>query len=291
MKGTTNMPAERRTDIARLLKRIPDSDDPGQTSTFTAPDPALAEAIFDQVLAGGREAILDLAALIRDPGDPEFKDFRPHYVLHGLALRAGRPGNEDRRRLFAEALASKLADGAISKGVKAMLLRELQAAGGKEAIPALGALLLDEDLRDPAALALLAIGADSAGAFRGALAKAKGAGRVTILQALGVLRDADSTAALRDAAGDPDRAVRMAAVWALGAIADPGGMEALLKASGSEDGWERTQGAKACLIFAERLAASGKKEEARRVYEHLKEARKAPEDAYLREAAERGLRS
>jgi HEAT repeat protein len=281
------MPAERRPDILQLLKRIPEADDPGKTSTFTGPDPALAEMISDQVLAGGRESIQDLARLVKDPREEDFKDFRPQYLLHCLALRAGRPGNEEKRRLFAEALASLLDDGQITKAVKASLIQELQAAGGKESIAALGAKLLDEDLGEPAARALLAIGAESAAELRSALTKAKGAGRVAVIQGLGVLKDAGSAAALKEAAGDPDRSVRMAAVWALGSIADPDGAETLLKASGAEDGWERSQAAKACLIFAERLQAAGKKEEAKQVYQRLRDSRKDGE-AHLREAAERG---
>jgi HEAT repeat protein len=285
------MPAETRPDILQLLKRIPESDDPGRTSPFTGPDPALAEMIFDQILAGGRESIIALAGLVRDPRDEDFKDFRPQYVLHGLALRAGRPGNEEKRRLFAETLASLLDDGQTSKAVKGLLIQELQAAGGKESIAALGAKLLDDDLGEPAARALLAIGAESAGEFRIALPKAKGVGRVTIILGLGVLPDGSSTAALKEAAGDPDRAVRMAAVWALGSIADPDGAETLHKASVAEDGWERSQAAKACLIFAERLQAAGKREEAKRVYQRLRESRKENGEAHIREAAERGLSS
>ena len=276
-------------DIHQLLKRIPEADDPGKTSTFTGPDPALAEMLSDQVLAGGRDSIRALAALVKDTREEDFKDFRPQYLLHCLALSAGRPGNEEKRRLYAEALASLLEDEKTSKAVKALFIQELQAAGGKECIAALGARLVDEDLGEPAARALLAIGAESAGELRGAVAKAKGAARVAIIQGLGGLRDAGAAAALKDAAGDSDRAVRMAAVWALGSIGDSDGAETILKASGAEDGWERSQAAKACLVLAERLQAAGKKEEAKRVYQRLRESRRETGETHLREAAERGL--
>jgi hypothetical protein len=46
---------------------------------------------------------------------------------------------------------------------------------------------------------------------------------------------------------------------------------------------------KASLVLAEKLIAGGKRDEARRIYSHLKETRKGPEEAYIREAAERGL--
>jgi len=87
----------KRLDVPALVLRMPDSDQPGKASTFTGPDPEAASKVFDEILAGGGEAIADLIALVRDTADPAFKDYRPQYVLHGLALRAGRPGNEDGR--------------------------------------------------------------------------------------------------------------------------------------------------------------------------------------------------
>jgi len=78
-------------------------------------------------------------------------------------------------------------------------------------------------------------------------------------------------------------------VWALARIADPGAVDAVVRASGAEDGWERTQAVKACLLLAERLFEGGLAEEARKIYVHLRDTRKEPKEAYIREAAERGL--
>jgi len=58
--------------------------------------------------------------------------------------------------------------------VKAILIQEIQAVGGAEAAAALGARLLDEDLCDPAAMALVAIREGAAEEFRRALPASKG---------------------------------------------------------------------------------------------------------------------
>jgi hypothetical protein len=290
MKGMTTMQENPNLAIADLVSRMPDSDQPGKTSTFTGPDPAAAEKIFGEILAGGREAIGALIDLVRATTDPDFRDYRPQYVLHGLAILAGRPGNEAARKVFADAIAEALGSTRYWRGVKALLIQELQAAGGPECATVLGGLLGDGDLCEPAAMALVAIGG-TAETFRKAFPAAKGKSRATIAKALGTLKDAASLEALTAAAGDPDRDVRMAAVWGLARIGDPAAGEIALKAASAEDGWERTGGAKACLLLAEVLAAAGKRDEAKRVYEGLREGRKDPKDAYLRDAVARGLQS
>ncbi len=278
-------------DIATLVSRFPDADEPGKESKFTGPDFAEAEKTFAEILAGGRDAVLATISLVKDPGDPEYKDFRAQYVLHGLALVAGKPGNDDMRRMFAQAAGEALVAMKLTTEVRAMLVRELQAAGGKESIAALGGLLADEALGDPAAMALVAIGAPAIEELRKALPGAKGKRRVAIIQALGCLGDAVSTAAFREAAKDPDRAARIAAVDALSAIGGVEGAGEVLGAAKAEDGWERSRGVKASFVLAEKLAAAGRKDVAKSIYEGLAAERKDPKEAYIREAAERGLRA
>ena len=56
-------------------------------------------------------------------------------------------------------------------------------------------------------------------------------------------------------------------------------------------GWPRIQFTKFCLVLAEKLAAAGKKPEARQIYEQLKTTRKADNERYVREFAEIGLKA
>jgi len=294
-----------KPDIKALLAQMPDADKPGQTAKFTGPDPAKAKVIYEAILAGGRDCLLELIALLRDPNDPAPKDFRAEYVLHGLAIYVGGAGRERQRKMFAETLGLKLASAeplpAFSRligrkrailpaGVQSFLIRELQVAGGGESVKVLGRLLSDEPLCEPAAQALVAIGGKSAaGELRGALSKARGRCRVTVVQNLGVLRDAPSVRAIRSCLSDKDADVRLAAAWALARIGDAGSVDSVLKEADAAPGWERIKATQACLLLAENLAAAGKKPDAARIYSHLRDSRTDPKEKYVREAAAKAL--
>ena len=269
--------------LKALVDQMPDPDARGMYCTDIDRDKI--ERAIAQICEGGRENVLGLIDLLVPPGEGD--DCKAHYALHCLAVHVCKPANRQHRRTFGEVVASQLV-GDRPKAVKAYLCQELQVAGGEEAAPALGKLLADEELCEPAAMALAAIRHGAAEQFRAALAGATGDCRRTIVQNLGVLRDAGSVEGLRKALDDQDREVRILAAWALANIGDAGSADLLLK-SADVQGWERVQNTKACLLLAERLAAAGKKAEAGKVYKHLKKTRSDPHERYVREAAERGL--
>ncbi|MDI9446182.1 MAG: HEAT repeat domain-containing protein, partial [Planctomycetota bacterium] len=172
---------------------------------------------------------------------------------------------------------------------KAFLCQELQWAGGKEAAAALGKLLLDEELVEPASMALVAIRHGAADAFRAALPAARGKCRRNIIQSLGAIKDTASADALRAALADPDAEVRIAAGWGLSRMGDADSADALKKAADAKPGWERIQAAKHCFVLAETLAAAGKAKQSAAIYRYLMESRTDPKEAYVREAAQRAL--
>ena len=77
------------------------------------------------------------------------------------------------------------------------------------------------------------------------------------------LADAKSAATLQAALKDKDREVRIAAAVGLANIGQVNAADELLKMADTAQGWERTQANKACLVMAERLAAAGKKQDAK----------------------------
>lgn len=270
-------------------KPKPKADPWGAASKFTGPDPEAAEKIFTEILSGGRESILELLSLVREPSDADYKNYKAGYVLHGLVIYLGRAGQEKPRRLLTETVAAELAGNKHSNAVKSFFIRELRALGGKEVVNALGSQLLDDDLCSDATLALLTIRDGAAPHFRRALDKAKGKNRITIIQALGVLQDTAATGALKKALADKDPEVSRIASWSLANLGEASVAEALIKSADAAEGWERTQATKACLLLAERLTANGHNTQAARIYEHLRATRQDPTERHLRETAERAL--
>jgi HEAT repeat protein len=279
-------------DVAALVGRMPELDTKLEKDGKTAVVGKLtgirweeAAPIYDALLAGGRDAVAAIVGMIREVDDGA--DYKARYTLHGMAVYCCRPEKKAERAQFVEALAALLG-GDFPKSVRGFLARTLQVVGDRSAVPALGKLLLDPDLHEYAAQALLAIRDGAVEPFREAVKTATGGLRLTIVQALGVLRDAASTEALRQAAGDADAHVRITAVWALANIGDAGSADLALKAADTQD-WERIKAVHSCLLLAERLAAAGDKAGARRIYGHLVETRTDPKEKYVKESAERAL--
>ena len=270
--------------LEALVDQMPDPNGRGLLTENI--DKEKIEKAVAEIHKGGRENVLGLVKMLGEPGSEE--NVKPHYALHCLANHVLVIKDENARRALCQALVTGL-DGGLSAYNRAFLCQELQWAGGKEAIPALGKLLLDESLVEPAAMALVAIGEGAAEQLRAALPKAKGKCRLNVIQGLGAVEDAPSAAALREALGDADREIRLAAGWALARIGDAGSVDALLKAADAEPGWERIQAAKHCLVLAERLAAAGNKDAAAKIYKHLRDTRSDPTEKYLRDAAEKAL--
>lgn len=270
-------------------KPKPKPDRLGSASKFTGPDPGAAEKVFTEILSGGRDSLVELLELVREPSDADYKNYKATYVLHGLVILTGRAGQENQRRLLARTIASQLDSSKLSKAVKAVFIRELRVLGGREAVDALGKQLLDDELCGDATLALLAIHEGTAAQFRNALNASKGRNYITILQALGVLQDKASSAAFKKALADENRDTRRTAAWALANLGDASSADALLKIADGAEGWERNELTKSCLLLAERLAVASQKPQASRIYARLRDTRSGSDERHVREAAEQGL--
>ena len=259
-------------ELTAILENIP------------AVDIDTAGGVGKKLISGGPAMIAELIGLVgQEFGDPA--GAMPKYAMHGAALYAGRPGCDKERKMVAEALAGQLAK-KHSADLKAFIIRQLQFCGRADEVPALAKFLGDQWLCEPAVQAMLAIGGDSAAAaLRGALAEAKGKLRVTILNAVGRLRDKGSVPAARKLARDKDRDVRLAALYALGAIGDAESVTVLLAAAGGKESYERTQATDACFLLARCLAGQGDTKNAAKTCRALSAARKSPADVYDRCAA------
>jgi len=263
--------------LKTLVGQLPEPDDKGMLTVDI--DEEKIERAVAEIAAGGQEQFVGLVEMLGEPGSTD--NVKPHYALHCLANHVLTTGDEKARKELCQTMAAQL-DGGLSSYNKAFLCQELQWAGGAEAAAALGKLLLDEELVEPATMALSAIGDGAAEQFRAALPQARGKCRLNVIQGLGAVGDARSVDALRQALGDSDREVRLAAGWGLARMGDAGSVDALLKASDREPGWERIQATKHCLVLAEKLDAAGKKDLAQKIRRHLRHARgQAPSGTIL----------
>ena len=271
-------------ELKALVEQMPDPDSRGMYTENI--DKAKIEKAIAAIHQGGRENVLGLIELLGEPGSEE--DVKPHYALHTLANTTVIMEDEAARKQLAETLASQL-NGDLTVYNRAFLCQCLQGVGHGEAVPALGKLLLDESLVEAAMMALVAIRDGAAEQFRAALPDARGKCRLSVLQGLGAVQDRESAVALREALTDENREARIIAGWGLAQIGDAGSADALIRAAGVDAGWERIQATKHCLVLAEELAAAGQKDAAAKIYTYLRDSRSDASEAYIREAAERGL--
>ncbi len=275
--------SELSSALLELVNKLPDPDEQGMLSNI---DKQVVENVITEIHKGGRDNIVGLIDMLVEPGKGD--DVKPRYALHCLAVYVCKLQNKNQQQTFTTTLASQLGDNR-PKAVQSYVIRQLQVAGGKEAASALGNLLCDQDLCEDAAQALVAIGDGAAEQFRDALQKAAGKCRLTIVQNLGVVRDARSAKLLRQIVSDTDRDTKLAAAWALANIADTGSIDTLLKAADTENPYERIKLTQACLVLAEKLLTAGKKNEAAKVYTCLRDTRTQKSEKYVRDAAEKTL--
>jgi len=268
--------------VGDLVSRIPNADKDGK---FTGPEPAAAQEIYAELLKGAPGTLDELIGMLAEP--EKGGDFKARYVLHNLALHTTRTGADQERTLVMRAIAKAL-DGPAAKSVKAFLLQEIRYAGTRDLAPVVAKFLADDELCEPAAMALAALG-ETADAFRAALPAAKGKARVTIIQNLGRQRDAQSAEALTRLVADPEQDVRVAAIDAVAALGNPASVDPLAKAADAADPFERTRATEALLALAQRLIDAGQKDAAGRAYRQLWDARTAKAERHVRIAALQGL--
>jgi len=278
--------------LAEIVGRVPELDEGGKKGgdkgKLTGPSwPDAIRDIFDPVLAGGKAAVMALIDMVKPVDDGA--DYKVRYTLHGLSMYTCRKGKEKERAAVIDAYTTALGQDRPAP-IKEFLVWELETVGDKRAVSALAALLNDATIGPDAVRTLVAIGDGAAEPIRAALAKADGPMRLQLVQAAGYLKDKAAVPHLKKAAEADDEDLRVTARWALATIGDAGSADLCLKGVEARD-WERVKGVKACLVLAETLAAEGNKSAAKGVYERLKKACEAEEDAYIREACDRGLKA
>ena len=143
---------EETSALVELVNKMPDPDQRGMYCTDIDKDKI--EGAIRNILRGGRANILGVVDMLVEPGKGD--DVKAHYALHCMALHVCKQDSNRPRRRFSRTLASQIG-GDRPKEVQKYLIRELQVAGGREAVESLGNVLTDEDLCEPAAQALASV--------------------------------------------------------------------------------------------------------------------------------------
>jgi HEAT repeat protein len=280
-----------KTGLAALVATIPDADPGGRTpGALTAPTPEVMQKVYAEILKEGKDGVVALINMLVEPGKGQ--DYKARCVLHSMMTYVMRPdpAAEKDRATVQEALLSAIG-GDRPKAIQAAVLQELKWCGGrdsKDQVEKIAKLLADDELCEYAAQALVAM-KDTAEAFRKAMPAAQGKNRVTVVQALGALRDEKAVEALRKDVASADAALSLAACEALANIGDADSADALLQAADKAKEFDRTRHSNAALLLAERLIAKDDKKTAERIYAKLFETRTMKEERHVRIAALMGL--
>lgn len=247
-------------------------------------DKAATDAALAELLKEPDKSITRLVALL----SPKGGDTQARHAIHAMVMRVGAEKEKAARQTVARALAVAL-DGDRPKPIQSFVIGQLQLVGTDKEAAALGKKLVDADLAETAAQALLAIQTGAADQFRDALQKVAGKQRIVIVHGLGTLRDKASADAFKKLLDDEDPATRLTAAWALANLPDAAAADRLLKLADAAKGAERSTATDACFILAERLLAEGDKTAARAVYTRLHESRTEKAEKYVKDAAAKGI--
>ena len=168
---------------------------------------------------------------------------------------------------------------------KSTACRELSRIATKQSVPTLASLLGDEKLSHMARYALEPIRDPSVDdALRDALGKVQGRTRLGVIGSLGVRRDTKAVAPLAKLLKDAD--AKQAAARALGSIGNAEAAKALEDALSGATGQDQLNICEGLLRCAEALAADGKADASKGIYDRLRKLSDAPPQ--VRTAALRG---
>jgi len=232
----------------------------------------------------GEEGVLALTAMLNPPGTGS--NAKVEYALRGLSYYVMVKGEESVRSAVAQGYLKAL-DRATDREVKATIIRELQIVGQDESVPALAALLGNDELSGPAARALVNINTPAAQkALTDALSSRQGSVQSLnhIVLAIG---EADFTippateAALQELLNAPDEHTRKVAFYTLGRTGTQASVKVLADAAAKVNYKVENTGAnEAYIALLKNLLTQGEAKEAEKAANDLlKKATKAEQTA------------
>ncbi len=250
---------------------------------FPASGPEEKVSLAAEIFGLGEAGIEEICRRLSPAGQAD--DSLARFALEAAGTYAMKPGGEKGRALFARAILKALKN-ARDTTIQAFLIRRLQQAGGRESVEPLSRYLNDPRLREPAAQALLTIRAPGTEeAFIKALGSSEGPNTAALIQALSELRSRKAVSRIITFASSDDWKIRNASLFALANIGDPRTEFVLSRIDIASSPLERDAAAARYLLFAQRLAESGRKDEALRIARRLVEKNTGAGESQVRSAA------
>ena len=223
---------------------------------FPAASPWQRDRLADQLLALGEPGVGEATRQLVGAGGG--KDVNARWALNAAVTRASQFGREGQRALAEKALIGALA-ASQDVEVRTFLLSQLQRVGREPAAQAAAPLVADAALLEPATQLLLVVkGPTARTALIGALAAAKGPGRITVVKALGELGAAEANDQVLALAKDPDVTMRKAALITLARFAKPASSKTMLDAAARAGyGYDPSNATAALIDYTRNLANGG----------------------------------
>jgi HEAT repeat protein len=260
-------PEDLKARVSSVLERFPAETSPAR------------DALCAEIIQLGQAAVAETCARVLPPGAGN--DAKARFAVNGLAVRVTRPGAESERALFIRGVWTALS-GHPDKQVAAFLLTQVQLAGRTESVKSLSRYLADETLAGPAAAALQAIGgAEAARTLLKAFDPAPQSVRVTLVDALGAMRSREAVKKLLVLTESSDESLRRASLSALANIGDPAAGPVLSKVRVAASQAERAHAPALYLLFARRLAESGRSADALDAARALLASHDRPEESQV----------
>lgn len=256
----------------------------GLLAQMPAKDAKQLNAAMKEIAGMGEQGLVEMAAMLSAPGKGDNTNLE--YAIGGFSFYVMESGREDWRRMSARAYCQAL-EKAVNKENKAFIIRQMQLVGKDEVIPCLQAYLNDDRLCDPAARALIEVNSPEANkALLRALQNTQGSCRLTLVEALGDSRYAGAVAAVTPFADSEDKKLSRLALYTLANIADPSS-EAVLAGAAEKSGftYDVTHATPAYLLYAQRLAETGKQQQAEKIAQSLVSTARQENQVHTRTAA------
>lgn len=249
-------------DVRTLKTKVVDT-----LAKFPAQNAAERDKFASELIRLGPKGIQEICRMLVPPGTGD--DIRVRFALNALSVYTHRARAENEREMYAKTLIKAL-DTATDNEVKAFLIRQLQLVGKKESVKPLSRFLVNKRLCEPATQALLAIRtSDSEKVLLKSLRSSTGANRITIIKALGELRSQAAAKKIIKYANSKDKNLRQITLYALANIGDPASGKVLDKVRVAATPYERAKAPSLYLLYAQRLAESGKKGQCARICRDL----------------------